>query len=78
MNDHKPLTLRDPATCDINTNSYKLNSNTYQVGEGNDITPNPGKLTQLGRDIRSTRERISDVCDRSEDGKANKRKLISR
>ena len=78
MNGHTPLTFNDPATSDRNANSYKLSSSTYRVGEGNDITPNVAKLAKLGTDIQKVRLQILETSEKGPQGKALKRKLISR
>lgn len=73
---HKPLVFSDPVFDKAQKNTVG-HLGKARVGEGNDITPNPGKLSQLGRDIRYINDRMSALSDSSFD-KREKMKLSSR
>ena len=67
-NPHEPIKFRDPAF----TEGKKLTLTHFgkpRVGEGNDMTPNPEKLLQLGNEIEELTQKMSKLGDTSTDRK---------
>lgn len=73
---HKPIVFSDPVFDKTQKNTTLAYANA-RVGEGNDITPKPKKLLQLGKDIQNINEKMAALGNSSVD-KREKMKLSSR
>ena len=73
---HKPIVFNDPVF-DKSQRNAVVYYGKARIGEGNDITPNPKKLIQLGGDIRRINVDMAALGNSSTD-KKEKMKLSSR
>lgn len=73
---HQQIVFTDPVFDKSQENTVR-HFGKARIGEGNDITPNPEKLSQLGKQMESIGQRMSSLGDSTQDRK-EKMKLSSR
>lgn len=59
-NPHRPIKFVDPVFSEtINRRQAIVSSGAMRLGEGNDISPSPGKMLRLQKEILETTEKLS-------------------
>lgn len=59
-NPHRPIKFVDPVFSEtINRRQSIVSSGAMRLGEGNDISPSPGKMLRLQKEILETTEKLS-------------------